>query len=340
MERHRCKLCSRSFMNGRALGGHMRSHLATLPLPLKKQKTPGNSNFQLGGGTESDSSSTRSEDENNNNNNNNKLSSYELRDNPRKSVKALDPEFMDAGSIVVQDRESETESTQNPTRRRSKRASQRTSRQLEFEVPKKCKWVGSESAAESTPVSSVSDPSQDEEVALCLMMLSRDAWERVEKEKSVEDTNESATELKTGLITRRPATRVAAKFKCLGCKKVFRTGRALAGHKASNKQCCHENSTSDDHVNVVGVKIFECPFCYKVFGSGQALGGHKRSHLLGPSSTNNNNNNNNNANVVASNNADRVGETTTTTTTTNTSFILDLNLPAPFEDDDEDDHIS
>ncbi|KAK1376372.1 putative C2H2-type zinc-finger protein [Heracleum sosnowskyi] len=36
MERHQCQLCSRSFMNGKALGGHMRSHLFPLPLPPKQ----------------------------------------------------------------------------------------------------------------------------------------------------------------------------------------------------------------------------------------------------------------------------------------------------------------
>ncbi|GLT65837.1 hypothetical protein SLA2020_382420 [Shorea laevis] len=52
MERHRCKLCSRSFANGRALGGHMKAHLATLPLPPKPQ--------QLADRTESASSSSSS----------------------------------------------------------------------------------------------------------------------------------------------------------------------------------------------------------------------------------------------------------------------------------------
>lgn len=31
MERYKCKLCTRSFITGRALGGHMKAHLATLP---------------------------------------------------------------------------------------------------------------------------------------------------------------------------------------------------------------------------------------------------------------------------------------------------------------------
>nr|GMD99975.1 zinc finger protein ZAT1-like [Ipomoea batatas] len=38
MEMQKCKLCWKEFANGKALGGHMRSHLA--PLPLPHPKTP------------------------------------------------------------------------------------------------------------------------------------------------------------------------------------------------------------------------------------------------------------------------------------------------------------
>ncbi|PON51030.1 Zinc finger transcription factor [Parasponia andersonii] len=38
MEKHRiCKICNKRYSNGKALGGHMRSHLAKLPLPHKPQ---------------------------------------------------------------------------------------------------------------------------------------------------------------------------------------------------------------------------------------------------------------------------------------------------------------
>lgn len=279
----------------------MRSHLATLPLPpRKKTEQP-----QLGDRTQSDSSSTHSEHDH----------EPTKGKNPKRSLKASDPEFLDAGSIV-QDRESETESTQNPTRKRSKRGPSQTqkpsgSHKHDLET-KKLKpdhgLVKSESVTESTPVSSVSDASQDEEVALCLMMLSRDVWE---------DNSNDSSELKT---TTRSTTRgTTARFKCSACKKTFRTNRALTGHIASSKECHQEMiNYRDNQIQ----KIYECPFCYKVFGSGQALGGHKRSHLLGSST--------NTTNVVASN-VDKIGDST--------SFVLDLNLPAPVEDDEDHNHL-
>ncbi|KAJ0105777.1 hypothetical protein Patl1_18482 [Pistacia atlantica] len=124
MEKHKCKLCPRSFSNGRALGGHMKAHLAALPLPPKQQQQ------QLGDCTDSTYSSSSSSGEEREVEDGKigqvaeeKSLGYGLRNNPKRSFRLADPEFsfaVDSGSVVVQDRESETES-KNPTRRRSKR---------------------------------------------------------------------------------------------------------------------------------------------------------------------------------------------------------------------------
>ncbi|KAL2321567.1 hypothetical protein Fmac_025946 [Flemingia macrophylla] len=81
----------------------------------------------------------------------------------------------------------------------------------------------------------------------------------------------------------------------LTCNKPFRSSRSLAAHT----NICTTNVNSNN-------KLFECPFCYKVFASGQALGGHKRSHLLPSSSS---------------------------TSLRFKHAFIDLNLPAPIEDD-------
>lgn len=295
MEKHKCKLCPRAFSNGRALGGHMKAHLAALPVPQKTttvtitQQNGGGG----GGGDSTESASSSFSDEKNREIE--KSLSYALRNNPKKSFRFVDPEFSfpaaDTGS-VVQDRESETES-KNPTRRRSKRSRKMFSLSTE-ETEKKPK--PSCCLESPTEVSSVSDTSPEEDIAMCLMMLSRDVWMTRNREQEVETEEDVNKSIKKKIN------------RCEKCSKVFRSSQALTSH---NKVCESKklNNNSDE-------KIFECPFCLKVFGSGQALGGHKRSHLM----------------TVAS------SSTTTTAPpppqTNPINNLIDLNLPAPLEDDD------
>ncbi|KAK2974988.1 hypothetical protein RJ640_012854 [Escallonia rubra] len=258
MERRQCKLCDRSFASGKALGGHMRSHLATLPLPPKVQlgeyhtESSSSLSSSAGDGEEEEEEEIESEE---------KVLIYGLRENPKKSFRLVDPQFLDAGS-VVQDRESEAESTRNPTRKRSKRA-----RKVGVAAAAEMKKIPqlrkpsstTESAAELEP-SSVSDASTEEDVALCLMMLSRDVW----------TSSDECEEVKPSQTPRE--------FKCGTCKKAFNSFQALGGHSTSHKKRSAGAAKNVDHQGV-----HECPFCYRVFGSGQALGGHKRSHLLASS---------------------------------------------------------
>ena len=325
MERHKCKLCVRTFPNGRALGGHMKAHLAAT-----RQQLGGldrNESFSSSYSSSSGEEEVKEEQEivKNREMVEEKSLAYGLRENPKKSFRLADPEFsftVDAGSVVVQDRESETES-RNPTRRRSKRIRKSCgfgdNQKQDIDVDKVVdlknpSWVESSSPAEPEPVSSVSDTSPEEDVARCLMMLSRDVWMRnIEEEyeeqggkdgeRSVEMLEE-AEEIKV--------SKIRGKFRCEKCMKLFRSSRALSGHK----RICSLNATevrrfagSAD----ANDRIFECPYCFKVFGSGQALGGHKRSHLIGSSTST--------SGVVEA-------------STKLENNLIDLNLPAPVEDDE------
>ncbi|GAV85062.1 zf-C2H2_6 domain-containing protein [Cephalotus follicularis] len=315
MERHSCKLCTRTFANGRALGGHMKAHLATLPLPPKTHQ-------QLTELASSSSSSSGGEEEEQREDKNmgieEKSLVYGLRENPKKSFRFADPEFsfaaaaaaVDSGSVVVQDRESETES-RNPTRRRSKRnrvLNVRDNIGIIKPKLKKPSWVDSQ--AEPEPVSSVSDSSPEEDVAMCLMMLSRDVWMR-NNDEQVEEDNEILVE---GSEAKIKVSKFRGKNRCDKCNKVFRSSQALGSHR----RICFEGAKV-----VIGTneRIFECPFCCKVFGSGQALGGHKRSHLLAASSTS------------AAAAAAVVAATALATSSKIYNNLIDLNLPAPLEDD-------
>ncbi|CAL0331699.1 unnamed protein product [Lupinus luteus] len=284
MERHKCKLCSRTFVNGRALGGHMKGHFATLPLPPKPEPVTTHSDDYA---SEEDHEGEKEE----------KDMVYGLREKPKKSFRLADPKFSFPSHIVVQDRESETES-KNPTRKRSKR-------NRKYMEPNN---KGKLSLVELSPVSSVSETWPEEDVAMCLMMLSRDTWKK--KNTMEEEEQQQVEEQKVkpkGLDSEKKNMKlkiVGGKHnKCDKCGKTFRSSRALGSHKSI---CfCDDDDKS---------KIFECRFCYKVFGSGQALGGHKRSHLIPSSSSNANNH--------------------STTSPRFKDTFIDLNLPPQPEEDD------
>ncbi|KAF5734903.1 hypothetical protein HS088_TW15G00400 [Tripterygium wilfordii] len=297
MERHKCKLCTRSFTNGRALGGHMKGHLATLPLPKKTQQSVDTT-------IESAASASLEEEEKNRGGGGGEEKGlvYGLRENPKKSFRVADPKFSFVAEphgtcVVVQDGESETES-RNPTRRRSKRNRKFENQKMKFETKKakqsgKQSWVDNNneyqsSPADPEPVSSVSDASPEENVAMCLMMLSRDCWMKEQDQRSVEKSKE---------------TKLSKKIRCEKCKKGFRSLQALGGHK----RICEQGKIPANE------KIFECPFCFKVFGSGQALGGHKRSHISASSTS---------------------SATTPTKLDAVSAVSIDLNLPAPMEQDE------
>jgi hypothetical protein len=322
MERHRCKLCSRTFANGRALGGHMKAHLATLPLPPKPQQQQ----QQLADRSESASSSSSSSgEEQEDGEAEEKALGYGLRENPKKSFRLADPEFsfaVDAGS-VVQDRESETES-KNPTRRRSKRNRKpgvvgESPSSPNLELMKKAKLTKPSSSESPEAMSSVSDTSPEEDVAMCLMMLSRDI--RMRRNNGEQD-QERGKQVQRSIKIKEPEEpeeikirRVRGKHRCEKCRKTFRSYQALGSHKT----ICYRDEAGHDG----NERIFECPFCDKVFGSGQALGGHKRSHLLGSSAT------------AAANAAAASASASAAASSSKFEIsVIDLNLPAPAEEDD------
>lgn len=321
---------------------HMMNHQFVPPKPdpqqqqqQQQQQHLPSKNSQLS--EEADSASSSSSDEENEE----KLLGYELRENPKKSTRLVDREFSftTTGSdvVLIQDRESETESSKNPIRRRSKRVRRSgisNYHHIQFQnrnlnnppEMKKPKWGKTESEPE--PVSSISDTTPDEDVAYCLMMLSRDAWMREkdddELEEAEEKTEDSVTELNTNKSI-KIRSRNRGKYKCETCFKLFRSYQALGGHRASHKKIkgtndglfqTHERLEIEKrNAGVDEEKIHECPVCYRVFSSGQALGGHKRSHGIGS--------------AFGSTSAPvkpklKSGEP-----------LIDLNLPAPVDDEDD-----
>lgn len=138
------------------------------------------------------------------------------------------------------------------------------------------------------------------------------------------------------------------KFECSSCKKVFGSHQALGGHRASHKNvkgCFAINKTTDcntedqDYNNIGGhdhryvdhagshcgdqdkmlmVLGHRCSICLRVFTSGQALGGHKRCHWE-------------KGDELSS--QTQGGPGSYQQFTGEGASSLDLNLPAPFEDE-------
>ncbi|PVH66747.1 hypothetical protein PAHAL_1G335500 [Panicum hallii] len=276
MAKNTCKLCSRRFASPRALAGHMRSHsiaasqAAAAAAAVKQQISSASSAATSIAAADEDSGFKMP------------ASTYGLRENPKRSLRVADAAFSD--------RESEAEST-----------------------PPHAKRVNAAAAAwgEAEPVSSLSEvATPEEDVALSLMMLSRDSWPSAAVDEddyydygSDEGYAPPAPLPPAPARARAPAEK-RTQFPCVACKKVFRSYQALGGHRASNVRggrggCCAppvappplpqpqppaspfpENHDGDEDMDA-RQQPRECPHCYRVFASGQALGGHKRSHVCG-----------------------------------------------------------
>lgn len=143
-----------------------------------------------------------------------------------------------------------------------------------------------------------SSPTEDEYLALCLIMLARG--------RSSQD-------------------QIPNSHKCSVCNKAFSSYQALGGHKASHRKLAtaaatgEENpsnsatTTSTSALNPSG-RTHECSICHKSFPTGQALGGHKRRHYEG---------------IIGSANATASVVTSGSSHMSHRDLDFDLNLPAP-----------
>ncbi|KAL3734913.1 hypothetical protein ACJRO7_024136 [Eucalyptus globulus] len=126
-------------------------------------------------------------------------------------------------------------------------------------------------------------PSEDEYLALCLIMLARGGAGR-----TLPPPPPPAVSSEAAKVT----------YRCPVCDKGFPSYQALGGHKASHRK--HASSAAngaaaggDDQPTTsstsaattssgVSGKVHECSICHKSFPTGQALGGHKRCHYEAP----------------------------------------------------------
>ncbi|PKA61093.1 Zinc finger protein ZAT4 [Apostasia shenzhenica] len=149
MEKRTCKLCFHSFASGRALGGHMRSHVAAAAAvavtAAAAAQTALEESLRMAGSSASTEESVRS-----------------------RGISLVD----EASDFVAQDHESETGSSPLATSATVKTIRQRLATLPQAEL------------AEPESLSTVSHTTSVEEAALNLMMLSHDSWTRAPAGKS------------------------------------------------------------------------------------------------------------------------------------------------------------
>ncbi|KAK4742623.1 hypothetical protein SAY87_000624 [Trapa incisa] len=126
-------------------------------------------------------------------------------------------------------------------------------------------------------------PTEEEYLALCLMMLSRGYC----------PSSRSAAPVP--LLPPPAEATVSPSFRCPVCDKAFSSYQALGGHKASHRVKPSPSSAGDDQSTSANSsaaattsssgKAHVCTICHKSFPTGQALGGHKRCHYEGGSSS-------------------------------------------------------
>ncbi|KQJ83955.1 zinc finger protein ZAT1 [Brachypodium distachyon] len=296
MAKNTCKLCSRRFASPRALAGHMRSHsVAAAARSQISSASSASTSFAAG----DDAAAAEAKKAIN--------QGYVLREKPKRRVRLAESDFSD--------RESEAE----------------------YPTPdaKRAAHAGS---ADTEPLSSLSDAATPEEdVAMSLVMLSRDSWPATEAPWASSYLADSDSGSDGGGEAPRHHAAAAQKrtrFQCPACKKVFRSYQALGGHRASRVRggrggCCapplkplpprpaaHLQPLPECDGGEGGSKPqphpHECPYCFRMFASGKALGGHKRSQLCSGA-------------AAAASDADPA-------VAIKSLGLIDLNLPAPFDD--------
>ncbi|CAI9777174.1 unnamed protein product [Fraxinus pennsylvanica] len=173
-------------------------------------------------------------------------------------------------------------------------------------------WTKGKRSKRPRSVERHEQPTEEEYLALCLIMLARSGGDGYGSTSKPTNTNTAAVAQKTQLAqkkTRLPppppmmtADGTKLLYKCSVCNRAFGSYQALGGHKASHRKLSggdeHSTNTTSSAATITASatttnasnhsgRVHECSICHKCFPTGQALGGHKRCHYEGGAPSNN-----------------------------------------------------